>query len=101
METVEVIVRLPKDMYERALLTGVFVNGIDAADVGGAIIDGIVLPKGHDVLVELGKVIDIVTEYVPDDDGSVGNTNLKDLLYEVENMEQVIETDREGEDESD
>ena len=42
--------------------------------------------------------VDIVTEYVPDDDGSVGNTNLKDLLYEVENMEQVIEADREAED---
>ena len=45
-----------------------------------------------------GKVVDIVTEYVPDDDGSVGNANLKDLLYEVENMEQVIEADKEAKD---
>lgn len=60
-----------------------------------AIANGIVLPKGHGDLVDGGKVVDIVTEYVPDDDGSVGNTNLKDLLYEVENMERVIEADRE------
>lgn len=47
METVEVLVRIPKDMYERTLLTGVVVVGIDAAYIGGAIINGTVLSKGH------------------------------------------------------
>lgn len=47
METVEVVITIPKDMYERTLRTGVVVVGIDAAYIGGAISDGTVLSKGH------------------------------------------------------
>ena len=98
METVEVVIRLPKRTYDRVSKRGIIAFGEDAYYIGYAVTNGTVLPKEHDDLVELGKVIDIVTEYVPDDDGSVGNTNLKDLLYEVENMEHIIEADKEIDD---
>jgi len=92
METVEVVVRIPKEDLKslQELARRGYVTSRDMM-----ILNGTVLPKGHSELVEWGKVVDIVTEYVPDDDGSVGNTNLKDLLYEVENMELVIEADKE------
>ena len=91
METVEVVIRIPAKMYKN-MINDVWAGSQLVAD---AVKNGTVLPKGHGELVEWGKVVDIVTEYVPDDEGSVGNTNLKDLLYEVENMELVIGADKE------
>lgn len=94
METVEVLVQIPKDLYEGIeCRNGELETEYVCDELMKAVDNGIVLPKGHGDLVKLNEVIDIVTEYVPDDDGSVGNTNLEDLLYEVENMERVIEAD--------
>lgn len=56
METVEVMIKLPKDMYERTLCTGVVIVGIDAAFIGGAISDGTVLPKGHGDLFDKNEI---------------------------------------------
>lgn len=56
METVDVVIRIPKDMYDRTLCTGVVIVGIDAAYIGGAIIDGTVLPKGHGKLIDADKL---------------------------------------------
>mgnify|MGYP003305022074 CR=1 FL=1 len=97
METVEVVIRLPKgdfncifDLYNGCKPDETSVFSV----VLHSVANGTVLPKECGGLVEWGKVVDMVTEYVPDDDGSVGNTNLKDLLYEVENMERIIEIGR-------
>lgn len=92
METVEVVIKLPKEAYERICYQ--MITSYAIGEAIDAIVNGTVLPKECGELVEWGKVVDMVTEYVQDDDGSVGNTNLKDLLYEVENMERVIEADR-------
>lgn len=96
METVELVIKIPEELYKAYKGRPPMLGDAGLDMIAQSIANGTVLPKGRDGLVELGKVIDIVTEYVPDDDGSVGNTNLKDLLYEVENMEPVIEADMEA-----
>lgn len=51
METVEVVIKVPKDLYDWIEHTGV-VHHEDCGYIGGAILDGIVLPKGHGRLID-------------------------------------------------
>lgn len=64
-EMVEVVIRLPKEIYERTLRTGVVEVGMDSAYIGGAVIDGTVLPKGHGRLVD-EKDLSLMTVHLID-----------------------------------
>lgn len=47
METVEVVIRIPKRTYDRVSKRGIIAYGDDAYYIGHAIANGTVLPKGH------------------------------------------------------
>jgi len=94
METVEVVIKIPKDMYERTLCTGVVIVGIDAAYIGGAIIDGTVLPKGHGDLKDYNAII---SRYSREVSIMMSEGERLDLLCGiVDDVPTVIEADREA-----
>lgn len=94
MEMLEVVIRIPKDMYDRTLCTGVVIVGIDAAYIGGAIIDGTVLPKGHGRLIDADAIN--IHDVSPTYGMEVYGVTQDDIEYEPT----VIGADREVQDES-
>ena len=93
METVEVVIKIPEDMYERTLRTGVVIVGLDAAYIGGAIIDGVVLPKGHGRLIDANKVENITWQ----DPTYVDAWNvLTEVRDKVRELPTIIEADKEN-----
>lgn len=92
METVEVVIKIPKDMYDRTLCTGVVIVGIDAAYIGGAIIDGTVLPKGHGRLIDADRLvkeerIDLYTNYGVESKVSAISIEMSPTIIEADEEE--------------
>lgn len=59
METVEVVIRVPKDKLERLqrIANGTWgLMNLNSEEI--AILNGIVLPKGHDALLDAGQLMD-------------------------------------------
>ena len=56
METVEVMIRIPKRTYDRVSERGIIAYGDDAYYIGHAIKNGTVLPKGHGRLIDADEV---------------------------------------------
>ena len=67
--------------------------------IGIAILNGTPLPE-HDDLVSLPQVIEIATDYIPDCDGSVTKTDIKDILDDLENISPIIPATKEESEES-
>ena len=58
METVEVVIRIPKRTYDRVSERGIIAFGDDAYYIGHAIENGTVLPKGHGRLIDADAVLE-------------------------------------------
>lgn len=57
METVEVVIRIPKQAYDNVSANGIIIYADEAYHIGRAIANGTVLPKGHGRLVDADKII--------------------------------------------
>ena len=57
METVEVVIRIPKRTYDRVSERGIIAYGDDAYYIGHAIGNGTVLPKGYGDLIDRQALI--------------------------------------------
>lgn len=98
METVEVVIRIPKRTYDRVSERGIIAYGDDAYYIGHAIKNGTVLPKGHGDLIDkenLVKAIEQKAKRLKNLDTINGLCGAVALAYEAET---VIEADRETED---
>ena len=59
METVEVVIRIPKTTYNNVKETECIIWGDDAYYIGHAITNGTVLPKGHGQVDILDKITNL------------------------------------------
>ena len=66
METVEVVVKIPKTTYNNVKETECIIWGDDAYYIGHAIADGIVLPKGHGRLCDIDAALKCMEEVADD-----------------------------------
>lgn len=89
METVEVIIRIPKRTYDRVSERGIIAYGDDAYYIGHAIANGTVLPKGHGDLKDVSNLL-TVTDY----DGENEKTYV--LYDEIKHAPIIIEADDGG-----
>ena len=53
---IELVIKMPQEMYDRILHSGV-VSGSDTAYIGGAIIDGIELPSVHGDIKDIDEIL--------------------------------------------
>lgn len=98
METVEVVIRIPKQVYEHINVWKDLVYDDYIAMVGNAILNCTVLPKGHGDLIDkenLVKAIEQKAKRLKNLDTINGLCGAVALAYEAET---VIEADRETED---
>ena len=101
METVEVVIRLSKFMYNNV------VNYLLCGNLASAIREGTVLPKGHGRLVDADKISrvnyaeeDNLTGYgMTYDEMGAYNDGINDMYRRVKNAPTVIEVDKEVENE--
>lgn len=97
METVEVVIRIPKRTYDRVSERGIIAYGDDAYYIGHAIKNGTVLPKGHDDLISREGVLTKLHEYFdPLADGE--DICPADIYHEINALSRVIAADK-GEEE--
>lgn len=94
METVEVVIRIPKRTYDRVSERGIIAYGDDAYYIGHAIKNGTVLPKGHGRLIDADAIN--IHDVSPTYGMEVYGVTQDDIEYEPT----VIEADREVQDES-
>lgn len=94
METVEVVIRIPKKVLKDIQCVA---NGLwgrkNLDDLELAILDGTVLPKGHDRLISTGdldvsKLVDSDMEWV------MGICDISRVQSMIDNAPTVIEADR-------
>lgn len=108
METVEVVIRLPKDIYDMFVKNAetIKANPLSFQTIN-AVLNGTVLPKGHGRLIDADKFIDALFRYGQADDKFKLGELIKytpSEIWEIEKIlaKTVIEADREVEqDESD
>ena len=90
METVEVVIRLPKEVYDETLENG-FLQPIYGGVVAKCFEQGTVLPKGHGRLIDASQLL-TVTECKED------GTEYCYIPYaHIEDAPTIIEADREVE----
>ena len=59
METVEVVIKMPKDKYDEVMdMKGILQNKPDLFRYSAAVANGILLPKGHGDLVDRKQIIE-------------------------------------------
>ena len=95
METVEVVIRIPKQLYEHINVWKDIVYDDYIAMVANAILNGTVLPKGHDRLISTGdldvsKLVDSDMEWV------MGICDISRVQNMIDNAPTVIEADKDG-----
>ena len=93
METVEVVIRIPKRTYDRVSERGIIAYGDDAYYIGHAIENGTVLPKGHGRLIDNNKIRFVDEEFED------GRTYMIAHVTDIDNTPTVIEADKEVQDE--
>lgn len=94
METVEVVIRIPKDEYDYIQLYGLILP-FSAKQI----INGTVLPKGHGRLIDADKLKERCLFMSNDDTAIEGMEYVTKGM--IENAHAVIEADKEAEDETD
>ena len=109
METVEVVIKIPKRTYDRVSKRGIIAFGDDAYYIGHAIENGTVLPKGHGELIDKEQLFNIPlgSEYTLKDATKYGNLCAEQqhfsystlMMYEladiIEDAPIIIEADKE------
>ena len=90
METVEVVIRLPKKEYDRIKTSGDIVYDDWIIDVARAIAHGTVLPKDHGDLKDMGNL-----QYVFDLTREDFIYSGKDIERAIKSMKTIIKADRE------
>lgn len=89
METVEVVIKIPKRTYDNVSAIGTIVYGDEAYYIGHAIANGIPLPKGH------GRLIDENTIAYTEEEFADGRTYMVVHPCDIEDAPTVIEADKE------
>ena len=103
METVEVVIKIPKRTYDRVSERGIIAFGEDAYYIGHAIENGTVLPKGHGRLGDLDALEMEINNGIRAgnyEEGyeNYGNINdMDDCVDAVRFAETIIEVDKEVE----
>lgn len=101
METVEVVIRIPKRTYDRVSERGIIAFGDDAYYIGHAIKNGTVLPKGHGRLGDLDSLYEDVTNGIKAgnyEEGYEGYENINDMddiVDAIKYAPTIIEADKE------
>jgi len=103
METVELVIKIPKELYEDIKEHGLCGYSYDREIVSEAISNGTALPKGHGRLIDVDKFIDALFAYGQADDKFKLGELIKytpSEIWEIEKIlaKTVIEADREAED---
>lgn len=88
METVEVVIRIPKEVYDETLENG-FLQPIYGGVVAKCIEQGTVLPKGHGRIGDLDRLYNVFVINV------ASAKTFKDLF---DNAPTIIEADKDGQD---
>ena len=84
---------MPKE-YGRCMV--IFPDGRVTTEFGSQVIARAISVPPHRELVELSKVLDIVCDWCPDDDGSVGKKgDLREMLDEIEALPTITPADKE------
>ena len=97
METVEVVVKIPKQVYEHINVWKDIVYDDYIVMVTNAILNGTVLPKGHDRLISTGD-LDITKLVDSDIEWVMGRCDISRVQDMIDNAPTVIEVNREAED---
>lgn len=98
METVEVVIRIPKRTYDRVSKRGIIAYGDDAYYIGLAIENGTVLPKGHGRLINANDLSFKLNE--AQIEGTDTYKGLGEAKQIVEDAPTIIEADKEITDEA-
>ena len=83
METIEVVIKIPKRCKE-FLDNGGKVDWLDAIPIIDAIVNGTVLPEGHDRLIDVNKLIKRLETYDDYYNKRFAKTPIKDIpMYDL------------------
>ncbi len=100
METVDVVIKIPKTTYNNVKKTECIIWGDDAYYIGHAIANGTVLPKGHGRLVDADEMVKILrkSEYYQEKRGDFYGVEVTSRVKNfIEDTDTVIEADKEVE----
>lgn len=87
---------MPTEQYGKMVIT-LYPNGHVAEYVGdvGRVWEAVPVPP-HGRLIEESRVLELVSEWCPDDDGSVGKVgDLREMLDEIEALPTIIPAEEE------
>lgn len=94
----QIVIDIPEQIYKELIQTAIIVTEVYPSTIERALAEGIVLPKGHEALKDAG----MIKRFLYSSARFWGTWNLgKHRIFEaIDNVEAVIEADKEVDDDS-